>query len=45
MGDILAKLWGIFVLSFIVERFLEVFSAIYEWSKISPRVKRFFGSI
>lgn len=45
MGDIIAKLLGIFVLSFIVERFLEVFSAIYEWSKISPRVKRFFGSI
>ena len=30
MEDILVKLLGIFVLSFIVERFLEVLSAIYE---------------
>jgi hypothetical protein len=45
MGDIIAKLLGIFVLSSIVERFLEVFSAIYEWSKIRPRVKRFLGVV
>lgn len=33
MEDILVKLLGIFVLSFIVERFLEVFSALYEGIK------------